>query len=209
MSDRCLKPEELADLATADPRWAHVENCPACQAVLKSLAAFLDPADMPTAADLADADARLSAALEQEIGSGGKVVRPAPTFWTPFRVRTLAAAAAVLVVAVGLSLVRTGQVGPTPEPVLRGIGAPAAPLGCQVAMLEKGAFRVRWPQVFEATGYRVVVYGDDLQKRATFDSGPATTYELIPPPGAAFCRIVALRPGDELERSDPAYFDEY
>jgi hypothetical protein len=208
MSDRCLIPEELADLAPDDPRWAHLENCPACQAVAVSLAAFLDPADVPEEADLADADSRLSAVLDQEIGSGRKVVRPAPTFWTPFRVRAFAAMAAVLIVAVGLSLVPTSLEGPPQDPVLRGIGAPAAPFHCQMAMLEKGAFRINWPGIAEATGYRVVVYGEDLQELAGFDVGPATYYEMIPPVGAAFCRIIALRAGDELGRSDPAYFDD-
>ncbi len=208
MSDRCLNPEELADLSPDDPRSAHVENCPACQAVAKSLAAFLDPGDFPEEADLTDADSRLAAALDREIGPAGKVVRPAPSFWTPFRVRTIAAAAAVVVVAVGLSLVRTGPVGPPQEPVLRGIGAPAAPFSSQMVMLEKGAFQVNWPGIAEATGYRVVVYGEDLQELAGFDVGPVTTYELKPPAGAAFCRIIALRAGDELGRSDPAYFDD-
>lgn len=208
MNDRCLNPEELAGLATDDPRWGHVENCPACRAITQSLAAFLTPTDFPADSDLADADTRLSAVLEQEIGSGGTVVRPAPTFWTPFRVRTLAAVAAVLVVAVGLSLVSPGPIGPPQEPVLRGIGTPAAPFGCQMATLENGVFQVSWPPVTDATSYRVVVYGEDLQELATFDVGPATTFELIPPAGAAFCRIVALCAGDELGKSDPAYFDD-
>ena len=208
MSDRCLKPEELADLSPDDPRRDHVESCPTCRALAVSLDAFLDPADYPADAELADADSRLSAVLGKEIGSVGKVVRPAPAFWTPFRVRTLAAVAAVLVVAVGLSLVRTGPVGPSQEPVLRGIGAPAVPFRCQVTMLENGAFRVNWPDLAEATGYRVVVYGEDLQELAGIDVGPATTYEMVPPAGAAFCRIIALRAADVLGRSDPAYLED-
>ena len=91
MSDRCLKPEELADLVglpLGDPRRAHRDECPRCQALEQSFAAFMDPADVPEEADLADARLRLSEALGDEIGAGsrGEVVRPAPTFWTPFRV---------------------------------------------------------------------------------------------------------------------------
>ena len=55
MSDRCITPEELAELSADDPRRGHVDGCPRCQAVMKSFVAFMDPADIPGAADLADA----------------------------------------------------------------------------------------------------------------------------------------------------------
>ena len=214
MSDRCLKPEELGEFAgrgADDPRRAHVDACPQCQALLRSYADFVDPVDIPFGADLGDADLRLAAALDREIGvagSGGDVVRPAASFWTPFRVRALAAVAAVVIVAVGLSLFRPGSGMVSPgEPVLRGIGAPAAPFFCQVEMLDGGGFRVSWPGIAEATGYRLVVFGEDLTELAGFEVGMETTFELQMPAGAAFCRVVALRDGDELGRSDPAYFD--
>lgn len=208
MSDRCLNPEELADLAADDPRRAHVDACPRCQALLQSYAAFMDPVNVPRGANLEEADSRLAAALDREIGVGGEVVRPAASFWTPFRVRTLAAAAAVVIVAVGLSVFQPGsEVASPDEPVLRGIGAPAAPFRCQMAMLDEGGFRVSWPGIAEATGYRLVVFGEDLTELAEFDVGMETKFELQLPEGAAFCRVIALRDGDELGRSDPAYFD--
>lgn len=225
MSDRCLKPEEIGDLialsaggpegpegpeGSDDPRWAHVDECPRCQALLQSYTAFLDPVGVPAGADLADAEVRLDAALGKEIGTTGKVVSPPTSFWNPFRVRTLAAAAAVVIVAIGLSVFRPGSEVISPqEPVLRGIGAPAAPFRCQVGMLNEGVFRMTWPLIAEATGYRVVVYGEDLGELATFDVGMETSFELRPPEGAAFCRVIAMRGGDEMGRSDPAYFGDY
>lgn len=205
MRDGCFKPDELADLAADDPRLAHVEGCPRCQAAVNSFAAFMEPADVPAGAHLADANARLSAALEQEMG----VARPAPTFWTPFRVRTFSALAAVLLVAVGLSLFGGGpEVISTDGPVLRGVGAPTAPFRIEMSKQENGEFWLSWPGIEGATGYRVVVYGEDLEAIKGFDAEATTAFKLKPPAGAVFCRVVALKDGDELGTSEPGYFDD-
>ena len=213
MSDQCLNPEELADFSTEDPRRAHVDDCPRCQSVVKSFTAFMDPADIPEGADLADAHARLSAALDREIGSGesigsqAQVIRPAASFWSPFRVRTLAAAAAVVIVAVGLSVTRFGPEVPPQEPVLRDAGDVVAPYRCEITGLENGGYLLSWPEVEEATSYRVVVYSTDLEDLMDHDVEDATSLELELPEGGAFCRVIALRDGDEVKRSEPAYFD--
>lgn len=214
MSERCLNLEELAGMTTDDPRRVHLDACPRCQAVLKSFAEFMDPQDVPQGADVADAHARLAAALESEITPQENVVRPAPSFWTPFRVRTLAAAAAVVIVAVGLSMFGSGWgpgngVLPHQEPVLRGIGAPAAPFLCQLELLSGGRIQATWPGIAEATGYRVVVYDLDLKELEAFEAGSATHLMIQLPAGGAFCRVIALKDGDELGRSNPAYFDNY
>ena len=57
--------------------------------------------------------------------------------------------------------------------------------------------------------YRVVVYGADLEELMDHDAGSTTSLELRPPDEAAFCRVIALRDGDEVARSDPAYFDDF
>ncbi len=207
MSDRCLTPKELAELSPDDPRRAHVDGCPRCQSIMKSFAAFMDPANVPEEADLTDARARLSGALEREIGSGAGAARPGAGFWNPFRVRMIAAVAAVMVVAVGLSLFRAGPDGMAPgEPVLRGVGAPAAAFRVDTIHMENGGYQLRWLGVAEATGYRVVVYGEDLEEIMGLDVGLETTFKFEQPDGAAFFRVIALRDGDELAKSDPAYF---
>ena len=214
MSERCLNMEELTGMPTDDPRRAHLDACPRCQAVVKSLAEFMDPQDVPQGADVADAHARLAAALDREITPQENVIRPASSFWTPFRVRTIAAAAAVVIVAVGLSMFGSGW-GPGPgvlpnqKPVLRGIGTPAAPFLCQLELLSGGRFQASWPGIAGATGYRVVVYGQDLRKLIAFEAGSTTQLVIQMPVGGAFCRVIALKDGDELARSNPAYFDNY
>ncbi len=212
MNDQCLTPEELVDISTEDPRRTHVDDCPRCQAVMKSFAAFMEPVDIPESADLADAQARLSAALAGEIGGDGpvdRVLRPASSFWNPFRVRMIAAAAAVVIVAVGLSVTRFGPETPPQEPVLRGAGDVVAPFRCEVLGLGDGGFRLSWPVVEGAVTYRVVVYRADLKELMDHDAGGATSLDLRPLGGAAFCRVIALRDGDEVARSDPAYFDDF
>ena len=203
MSDRCLKPEELADLTVDDPRRSHLQNCFTCQAVLKSFAGFMDPAAIPEEADLADARVRLSSALDREIGLG-EVVRPTSSFWTPFRVRSLAAVAAVVIVAVGLSVVRPGS----EDLVLRGAGEVAVALKCEIVALPTNGYRVSWSAVEEAHAYQVVVYGAGLEELMNYDAGAGVTIDIQPPEGSAFCRVIALHEGDEVARSEPGYFLE-
>lgn len=210
MNNQCPNPEELTDFPIEDPRQAHVDDCPRCQAVLMSFDAFMDPSDVPEGADLADAQAGLSEALAVEIGGSapdGEVVRPASTFWNPFRLRGIAAAAAVVIVAVGLSMVRISSESPSSQgPVLRGAGDMVAPFRCEVTGLEKGGYLLSWQGVEEATSYRVVVYRADLDELMNYDVGGATSHELELLEGGAFCRVIALKDGDEILRSEPAYF---
>lgn len=206
MSDLCLNPVELAGLAFEDPRRAHVEGCPRCQAILKSLAAFMDPVEIPAEANLAEADTLLAAALEREM----EVVRPAPTFWTPFRVRVLSAVAAVLVVAVGLSLFGGGpDVVPNGEPVLRGVDDSAGRFLCHFDNpTGPGDPQLSWTTFDGATEYKVVAYDLQLKELAVFEAGSETSLVLDPPLNTSFFRVIALKDGDELARSEPAYFDQ-
>jgi hypothetical protein len=182
---------------------------------MKSFEAFMDVTDVPAGADVADAHARLSAALGGEIGveefgePEGEIMRPAPSFWTPFRVRVVGAVAAVLFVAVGLTaFTPDSTVISEGEPVLRGIGAPNAPFLVEMSRMENGEFRLSWPSVAEATGYRVVVYGEDLEVLAGFDAGTDLAFEFEAPDGAVFCWLIVYRDGDEIGKSEPTYLDD-
>ncbi|MCP4573781.1 MAG: hypothetical protein GY838_15590 [bacterium] len=209
MTEHCPSVEELGDLrglSADDPRAVHAAACPRCQALLAALDSFLDPTDPPTTSDLPDARTRLDAALEQEIhGTSTNVVRPQPHFWTPFRVRTVAAAAAVLLVAVGLTLVDKDPWIPGSDPVLRGGDETAAPFPCVVEVLDSGDHRLSWPTVAEADAYTVVVFSADLEELARLEAGASVTMEVATPADAAFCHVLALRGGDEIERSEAAY----
>ncbi len=150
MSDQCLTIEdlgELAELPVGDSRRAHLDGCPRCQGLVASYAAFFTPEDIPPEADVADAGARLSAALEREIGAetGGNIVRPASFTQRFLGMRPLAAAAAVLVVALGLSLMRDGPGAPPLEPVLRGAGDEVVAFQGEAVALAGDGYRLRWP----------------------------------------------------------------
>jgi hypothetical protein len=64
----CFKPDEFEGLAADDPRRAHLKNCPRCRSVLKSFEVYRNVADVPDGAEVADAHARLAAALGSRIG---------------------------------------------------------------------------------------------------------------------------------------------
>lgn len=64
MNSGCFKPDEFEGLAPDDPRRAHLEKCERCRSVLKSFEAYKDVADVPDGAEVAEAHARLAAALK-------------------------------------------------------------------------------------------------------------------------------------------------
>lgn len=197
----------MTELPVGDSRRAHLEECPRCQGLAKSFVAFMAPVDVPVEADIADANTRLSAALTREIGgeAGGSIVRPA-TFRQRFLgMRSLTAAAAVVAVALGLSLMRGGPAAPPLEPILRGAGDELAPFRCEVSVVAGQEYRLSWATVAAGTTYRVEVYGEGLEELAAYDVGDALSFALQPPVGAAFCVVIALAGGDEVMRSQPAY----
>lgn len=212
MAKPCPTLEELAawvDLPANDTRRSHLQHCPRCQAVVASYGAFMDPENLPAGADLQDARQRLSASLDREIGVGGvgDVVRPAAARWRPFSRSSVAAVAAVMVVALGLSLMRGRIEGPPQRDVLRGGPDPAAAFSGDIMATDTAGYRLSWPAAADPTAtYRIVVYGADLTEVARLEAGGTTSIELTPPAAAAFCQVVVLLHGDEVTRSGPIYF---
>ena len=99
MNGGCFKPDEFEGLEADDPRRVHLEKCLRCRSVLKSFEVFRnvadipDEADVPDGADVVEAHARLSVALEGEIGAGkfgepaGEEAQRTPSFWGRLRGR--------------------------------------------------------------------------------------------------------------------------
>jgi len=222
MRDRCHTPEELADLSAlpdGDPGRRHLAGCPRCQALLVSLEDFLEPRNLPAGADLPDARTRLTAARASGIkGSdavdrepAGLVLRPVFRRWSPFRMRALAAVAAVLVLAASLALLRGAADNPRGTPVLRGAGTAEVVFSGAAAPLPGGGYRLGWPALPDAETYQVLIFDQGLVEIARFDTADATRLDLDPAdlpaePGLVFWRVVARRSGDEIARSEPAYF---
>ena len=124
--------------------------------------------------------------------------------------RVLSAVAAVLVVAVGLSLFGGGpEIVPPGEPVLRGVDDSSGRFLCRFDNpTGPGDPQLSWTEFDGATEYKVVAYDLQLNELAVFEAGSETSLVLDPPFNTSFFRVIALKDGDELARSEPAYFDQ-
>lgn len=212
--ESCFQPEalaEIAELSAGDPRRAHLEGCARCRARLAAFASFMAEEPVPAGADPVDAEARLSAVLDDLIGRPGddRSTGFAPVTRLPVRrerqpMRLVLALAAVLVVAVGLRVATQVGDGGQPTTVLRGDKDPvAAAFQPSSTPLSEGIVQLAWQPVPGAEGYRVVLIGADLRETAQHEVGSQTRLDLGPDDlaDAAFWRVIALRGGDPVARS--------
>lgn len=210
----------LMALETKDPRRAHVNDCPRCQARWLDLELFLEPPPLPAGSDVGDAQARMRHALDQEFErarpsagqrSGG--LRHTPWFGSLWHPRAAWGLAGVLVVG-GLAYfaLRDGPLGTGPdvlreEPSTTASGS-RAPLMLEAPSLRAGELVLRWSRVHEADAYEVHLVGDDLNEVLVL--GPLSDSTVVVKPGRVpgfesghilGWRVVALRAGDEIARS--------
>jgi hypothetical protein len=208
--------EERDDLLAGPRRAAHD----------RVFAEFLEPGPLPPGADVADAEVRLLAALEQELGvelaapgvAAAPPGRPGPLHsafaWLRGPVlRPALALAAVLAVTAVAWMQAEGPRGERDQPLLRGPATPAAPGGwaARPQAVPAGAGRVRltWQPAAGATDYAVVFLGADLTERARVPGLPAPAYELdvrslpagLLPGEDILWRVSASAGGDEIARS--------
>jgi hypothetical protein len=118
--DRCLSPEDLAEVATLPedhPRQRHLTRCARCRTLARRFRDFLDPAPLPPEAD-AGALPPLAPALEGE-GSTAAAAEPPVRGARRLPVgRSLLALAAVLVACIGLMTARNQLTQPDTAPSL-------------------------------------------------------------------------------------------
>ncbi len=218
-TDRCFPPEDaarVAALAADSPERRHAADCPRCAALLSAFAAYeaADPAGVP-ARDLADANARLSAALAQEIGDLEEEPAPAPRAiraaprelpWFLRPALRPAFALAALLLAVGtFAWLRPGHDGGAPE--LRG-GGRAAPEIAQ-ADFAADSLRLAWHGMPGADAYEVRFYSSELAELG--NAGPTADSSLalgasvlgfsVPPGETVLVRVIALGQGAPLGTS--------
>ncbi len=215
----CFDPRDAATVAGLPddhPLRAHARECPRCRALLDSYAAFAtgDPGDVP-AADLADADARLTRALANAIGAPA----PAPTaarpaadrdpsvwerLWHPAMRPALAFAALALVAGAIVWWPREGGHGGAPT--MRG-EARAGVLEVTRAEWADGTLRLAWRPVAGAEDYELRCFSSALAEIGrvgplTGDRADIATSRL---PAAAgdtlLVRVVALAGGDPIATS--------
>jgi len=209
LEDRCYRNEELAELLAlpaGHPRLAHAEECPACRALLRSYAKFLETGVEASEKEREDARKRLGRLLDEEIEAGAAASRR-----TPIRRPAHVIAAAAALVAATLLIVplfRSEEGEPPVTGVLREERAGRALRG-EVRLLEEGAIHVSWKPHGQADSYSVVLYGPDLKELLRVDTGGRTELLVDPaglPPEAGsrtlLYRILAFRERDEIARSD-------
>ena len=174
----CLDPETLdavLDAPEIDPRRRHARECPRCGALLESYRLFREsPEDAPPS-DLAEAEARLSAALQREMGpapaSSARIApRGAPHRRGPLGSwfvawRPAFAFAAVAVVAGAVVL--WSRFSPEPETVtLRGgPDSTETRLAIGEARLAGGTVTMSWSGLPGVTRYEIRFYTPDLVER--------------------------------------------
>ena len=213
-----LAPEDLgavaalADAGAADPRLAHLADCPRCRALLESYRDFVRGEPEPQA-NLADAHARLARALAAEIGAAApaapRALRPAAgprrgllaALFAP-ALRPAWAVAAAVAIAAGVWVARPHG----PVDVLRG---PAAPTIETHVAAGAGSVTLRWRRFGNASRYEVRFYATDLSDLTRVDAHGAlelTLRHAAPPARLAsgarvLWQVVAFAGDAELARS--------
>jgi hypothetical protein len=224
MKTGCFGADETADvleLPESHPRRVHARTCVRCSALIEEYRAYAtaDPGAVP-AADLADADARLTRALAGEAGLGGATAgsrtlrhEPAPSLWQRLMQPAMrpALAFAGLAIVLGAVLVVTRTAHHEPSLVLRGV--PASP--AQSAVLESAQrsgdqIHLAWRAFPGAETYELRFYSGDLVEigrvgslRGTHADLGADSLSFHPAPGAVLLvRLVALAGGDPVATSN-------
>lgn len=207
MTQDCFPDTSLATVASwapDDPRRAHLDACPGCRARLAAYLSFLKAEDVP-GADAEDAERRLSAALAGLAGAPAAALPRTAIPRRASRLRPVLALAATLLVAVGLwrGLAATA-VRPASGLILRGEGeARPAPVIQSARSLADGRLALCWRRQPQADAYRVALHDADLRQVSVVDAGPDSTLAVAP--GAArFWRVLALRGGVEIGRTELA-----
>lgn len=215
MSHKCPEPTTLAallDLPEGDERRREAAACPRCDALLRSLAAFMAGDDTIPAGERLAAERRLSSVVAGLAGGRAAAATPVRSLprWRPSVsagrwgwAAGLAAAAALVVLLNGPELPGDGA----PNGRLRGGSPPVpAPLVLEFTVAAGDSLAVAWSPAAGAETYGLELYTADLDTLAILDGLRGTAVrvagDLLPPGGAgALCRVRAYAAGRELAAS--------
>ncbi len=214
---------ELAHLPEDDPRRIAAMRSPRTRALLALYQDFLTqpPAGPLGGADVADADARLAAALDRELGvtvdaaapaEPARAPRPAPRrglfdgLFAPALRPAFALAAVVLVAGAVWMGVQSRRESPA-EPVMR--GEADGPFRAEIRTQGDGRATLQWTTVAGAERYELRFYAQDLSELARVAQGAATRADLVagqlpaglPAGQVVLWQAVALKGGDVLAES--------
>lgn len=231
MSDDCFSIEELGDIAglhPRDPRYAHVEACAKCRALLASLREFREPSEIPQGANLEDAERRLTGALERELSreaSSGESLdvrqrEPQPEsplaqllgwLWRPSLRPALAVGAAAILLVIVVNVLDFGG-GPDRIVPRQDVGGQEAVLSLNPPQhLDDGRIRLSWEAAERADAYRVLLFDTELNEVTRLEAGSATSFvmeaveirNLAGAEGQLLWQVIALSGGDQILRSSP------
>jgi len=214
MSEKCCTPEDfehLLDLPDGHEDLRHLDTCTECRAELDLYRSFLSRDNVPDDANLADANTRLGAFLEREIGGASTTIVQGPTptgrrrldlrRWSPVLV-----AACLACVALFVGFQDDGRMD-DPSGIVRDMSAETPALDISETDTADG-FVLAWAGPAEADGYQVVVLNTsmvEIDRFAVDLSGEhrigRVDHDWLQDPGPFLWYMVALRDGDEIARS--------
>jgi hypothetical protein len=224
----CIDPVDAARVATLppdDPSRVHARECPRCHALLDAYLAFdaADASGVP-AAELADADTRLTRSLAEltGVGAGTAATRVdpradhAPSFWERLLHPALRPALvfAALAVAAGAVLLWPRSAVREPGMVLRG-GSHSPAFAVSIAERRDDSLHVTWSPAPNADDYRLEFYSGALVEIGRMSPVTGTRADValgaLPfrttPDETLFVRVAALSGEDVLATSDARLVD--
>ena len=216
----CLSLEAIAQPGrwTAAER-AHVAKCPRCAARARQCAEFVEGRTNVPPADVADAQSRLGAFLDERLGldvagSGATAARArsSSSWWRRLAAwfaapsgRMALGFAALAIVAGGVWMMRAPQRSPA---VVRGEATPALVVTAR-ADARAANVALGWNEVAGADAYTVELLSADLTRIASFGplARPAFTLAhgavtALPAGTSVYCRVVARRAGVIVAESE-------
>jgi hypothetical protein len=216
----CIRADDLDDvlaLAERDPRRRHLETCPRCRSLVDAYALYRAADNAPHeagAAQLTDADRRLTQALEREIAPAAPVRAERRRdswferlFQPAMRPAWGLAAVALVLVTVSLWPRTAGREG---EITLRQDGGTTTAFTIEGARANGERIVVAWSEQPGAEAYRLRFYSADLVEVGRLDVGPVREVSLardslgfVPqdPLRPLLVRVFALSGGDEIGAS--------
>jgi len=214
MSEKCYTHDDfdyLLELPDGHEDLRHLDSCTSCRAQLDLYRSFLGRDNVPDGADLADANARLGAFLEREIGAASATIVQGPTpsgkrrfdlrRWSPVLVAACLAGVALLV-----GFRDDGRMD-YPSGVVRDMSATTPALDISETGTADG-FVLTWTGPADADGYQVVVLNTSMEEIDRFVVDLSGEHRLgrddhhwLQDPGPVLWYMVALRDGDEIARS--------